>query len=138
VRHHGRECQGIYSPHTQTVTSRSPRPYEIYATHLARMRSGWALGRPEPNNNLPSPYRKKGVQIGDVGIIAPDGCFSFLFNICVLRNDPINPSTLPEEFVPIHPPIDPIDILRFQNAFKAGSYLASTSVEEIEDDAISP
>jgi hypothetical protein len=92
---------------------------------------------PEPNNNLPSPYRKKGVQIGDVGILAPDGSFSFLFNICVSRNDPINPPTLPEEFAPVHPPIDPIDIRRFAT-FKAGSYLASTSVEEIEDDAISP
>jgi hypothetical protein len=92
---------------------------------------------PEPNNNLPFAYRKKGVQIGDVGIIMPDGSFSFNFNICVSRDHPINPPTLPEEFVPIHPPIDPIDIRRLA-AFKAGSYLASTSIEEIEDDAVSP
>jgi hypothetical protein len=95
---------------------------------------------PEPNNNLPSEYRKKGVQFGDVGIIAPDGSFSFIFNIYLSRDDPINPRyprSLPEEFVPIDRSIDRADVRRFA-AFKAGSHLASTSVEKIEDDAISP
>ena len=127
----------LLSPYTQIVTSPSPLPYEIYASLLKPKRPGWALWMPEPNNNLPTPYRKKGVQIGDVGIIAPDGSFSFIFNICVSRDNPINPRLLPETFAPIHPPIDPIDIRRFA-PFRAGSYLASTSVEKIEDDAISP
>ena len=126
----------LFSPCTQTVTSGSRLPYEIYATHLAPKRPGWALWMPEPNNNLPSPCRKKGVQLGDVGIIAPDGTFSFIFNMCVSRDDPINPRSLPEEFVPIHPPIDKIDICRYA-AFKAGSYLASTSIETSQDDTTS-
>jgi hypothetical protein len=92
---------------------------------------------PEPNNNLPSEYRKKGVQLGDVGIIAPDGSFSFIFNIYLLPKNPINPRRpFPEEFVPIRS-IDRADVRRFA-AFKAGSHLASTSVETIEDNAISP
>jgi hypothetical protein len=92
---------------------------------------------PEPNNNLPSEYRKKGVQFGDVGIIAPDGSFSFIFNIYLSRDNPINPRSLPEEFVPINRSIDRADVSRF-TVFKAGDHLASTSVEKIEDDAISP
>jgi hypothetical protein len=137
VQYHCRECQGIYSPYTQIVNFRSSLPSETYATLLAPKRPGLALWMPEPNNNLPFPYRQKGVQIGDVGIHAPDGSFSFIFNICVPRDDPINPPLLPEKFVPIHPSINPIDIRRFA-AFPAGSYLASTTVEKIEDDAISP
>ncbi|KIM48524.1 hypothetical protein M413DRAFT_61201 [Hebeloma cylindrosporum] len=121
----------------QNLPSRDPLPYEIYAALLAPKRPGWALWMPEPNNNLPIPYRKKGVQFGDVGIIAPDGSFSFIFNICVSRDNPINPRSLPEEFVPIHPPIDPIDIRRF-TVFKAGSCLASTSIEKVENDVVSP
>ena len=128
----------LLSRYTQIVTSRSPGPNEIYRTHLGSKGRGLALWMPEPNNNLPPPYRKIGVQIGDVGILRPDGSFSFIFNICVPRDDPINPPLLPEEFVPIHPPINPtFDIRRFA-IFNAGSYLASTSVEKIEDDAISP
>ena len=124
-------------PYTQIVTSPSPRPEDIYAALLEPKRRGRALWMPEPNSNLPPAYRKKGTQIGDVGTIAPDGSFSFIFNICVPRDDPINPPLLPEEFSPIYPPVDPINIRRFVS-FKAGSYLASTSVEKIEGDAISP
>ena len=128
----------LLSPYTQIVTSRSRFPYEIYATLLAPKRPGQALWIPEPNNNLPFSYRKNGVQIGDVGTFPPDGSFSFIFNIRVPRDDPINPPLLPEEFIPILPPINPtFDIRRFA-LFKAGSYLASTSVEKVEDDAISP
>jgi hypothetical protein len=68
-----------------------------------------------------------------VGIITPDGGFSFIFNVCVPRDDPVNPQSLPEDFVPIHPPIDPIDIRKFA-AFKSESYLASSSIEKHQDD----
>ena len=128
--------RNLLSPYTQIATSRSHRPEKIYAALLEPKRPGRALWMPEPNSNLPPAYRKKGAQIGDVGILAPDGSFSFIFSIRVPRDDPINPPLLPEEFVPIDPPINSIDIRSF-TAFNAGSYLASTSVEKIEDDAIS-
>ncbi|KAF8956508.1 hypothetical protein BDZ97DRAFT_1616431, partial [Flammula alnicola] len=98
---------------------------------------GFPLWIPEPNKNLPLSYQRKGINIGDVGIITPSGSFSFLFNICVPHDDPINPRTLPEGFSPIYPPIDPIDIRKLTE-FKAGSYLASSSIEKSQSDAKFP
>jgi hypothetical protein len=74
-------------------------------------------------------YRQKGINIGDVGIITPSGGFSFLFNICLPHNDPINPSTLPEGFAPIYPPIEPMDICE-DSEFKPESYLAGPTIEK--------
>ena len=78
---------------------------------------------------LPIPYRAQGVRVGDVGIFTENGGFDFLFNICVPRDDLINPRMLPENFVPISPPVDPTDIRKFAE-FSPGSYLASSSVAE--------
>jgi len=110
---------------------------EVYESLLEPKRRGYALWIPAPNKNLPLPYQRKGVEIGDIGIITPDGNFSFLFNICVPRDDPINPRSLPQDFVPIQPPIDPIDIRKLA-VFQEGSYLASTSIEKYQDDVTSP
>ena len=78
---------------------------------------------------LPIPYRAQGVRVGDVGIFTENGGFDFLFNICVPIDDPINPRSLPENFIPISPPVDPTDIRKFAE-FSPGSYLASSSVAE--------
>ena len=78
---------------------------------------------------LPIPYRAQGGRIGDVGIFTDDGAFDFLFNICVPRDDPINPDELPINFVHIHPSINPIDIRKFAE-FGPSSYLASSSITE--------
>lgn len=46
-------------------------------------------------------YQKKGIRIGDVGVITPNGAFEFLFNACRQRGEPdgaINPVALPEGF----------------------------------------
>lgn len=76
-------------------------------------------------------YRRKGINIGDVGIITPSGGFSFLFNICLSHDNPINPETLPEGFAPI--PIVPTDIREYFE-FKPETYLASTSIEKTHND----
>jgi hypothetical protein len=76
-------------------------------------------------------YRRKGVNIGDVGIITPSGGFSFLFNICLPPDDPINPPVLPDGFIPIHPPIKPMDIREYSE-FNPESYLASEAIEKIQ------
>jgi hypothetical protein len=81
-------------------------------------------------------YQRKGIQIGDVCFITPDGSFSFIFNVCVSRDDHVNPRSLPEDFAPIHPPIDPIGIRRL-DVFKPGSHLASSSIEKFQDDTSS-
>jgi len=103
---------------------------------LSRKKRGHALWIPEPNAYLSFPHQRRGIQIGDVGIIEPDGSFSYMFNICVPRGDSINPSGLPVDFVPTYP-INPIDIVRFTR-FKSGSYLASPSIKKYEDDTTSP
>ena len=78
---------------------------------------------------LPIPYRAQGVRLGDVGIFTENGGFDFLFNVCVPKDDPINPTKLPENFIPISPPVDPTHIRKFAE-FSPGSYLASSSVAE--------
>jgi hypothetical protein len=78
-------------------------------------------------------YRRKGINIGDVGIITPTGGFSFLFNICLPHDHPINPRTLPEGFAPIYPPIEPMDFRQYSE-FKPESYLASTAIEKVHND----
>jgi len=65
--------------------------------------------------------------VGDVGIIADDGGFDFMFNICLPRGHPINPDDLPDDFVPLDPPLRPTDI-RGHREFKKNHHLASTSV----------
>jgi hypothetical protein len=81
----------------------------------------------------PRPYRAQGVRVGDVGIFTENGGFDFLFNICVPRDDAINPSKLPENFIPISPLVDPTDIRKFAE-FRSGSYLASSSIAESRTD----
>jgi hypothetical protein len=55
---------------------------DIYSHCLLPLKHGYPLYRPEPDQGLPQAYRINGVSIGDVGIIAPEGFFDFLFNIC--------------------------------------------------------
>ena len=82
---------------------------------------------------LPKPYRARGVSVGDVVVFTKNGGFDFLFNICVPRDDPINPRKLPENFIPISPPVDPTDIRKFAE-FSPGSYLVSSSIAESRTD----
>lgn len=110
-------------------TGRVQKNNEIYEQHLGNKGRGRLLWIPQPNMVLPIPYRALGAHVGDVGIFTDDGGFDFLFNICVARDNPINPEELPENFVPIYPPISPIDIRKFPQ-FSQGSHLASSSVTE--------
>ena len=111
-----------------------PKDNEIYERLLRRKGRGFALYVPEPNMQLPIAYQKIGINIGDVGVITPDGGFSFLFNICAPRNDPINPSILPEDFSPLQPTLTDVNVVKFPR-FKSGSYLASASIEKKESES---
>ncbi|KAF8799351.1 hypothetical protein BYT27DRAFT_7217739 [Phlegmacium glaucopus] len=102
---------------------------DIYERHLTPKGRGFPLWIPEPNHHLDPGYRRTGIHIGDVGIITHSGAFSFLFNICLPHDDPVNPQILPERFAPILPPISPMDIEEFV-AFKKGSHLTSASIEK--------
>ncbi|KAF9479612.1 hypothetical protein BDN70DRAFT_834151 [Pholiota conissans] len=120
-------------PSISTTTYSPESGNKIYERHLGLKRRGFPLWIPEPNRRLPLPYRRIGVNIGDVGIFTPSGVFSFLFNICLPAEHPINPSTLPEGFAPIS--IDSMDICE-SFGLKPESYLASKTIEKIHDPSV--
>ena len=101
---------------------------EIYERHLKLKKRGFPLWIPDPNQVLHLDYRRTGVRIGDVGIITDSGGFSFLFNICLPHDHPVNPRILPEHFAPISPPIEATDIEKVK-VFKNGSHLSSASIK---------
>ncbi|TFK38861.1 hypothetical protein BDQ12DRAFT_735106 [Crucibulum laeve] len=71
---------------------------KIYVDHMLRHRHGFPLWLPQPDLLLPLEYREEGINIGDVGIITPDGGFDFLFNFWLPRTHPVQPLNLPEDF----------------------------------------
>ncbi|KAJ7476190.1 hypothetical protein FB451DRAFT_1366736 [Mycena latifolia] len=70
----------------------------------------------------------KGVAIGDVGRVTPEGIFDFFFNIYCAPDHPIN-ANAPEDFVPLsrHSPADVIP-----HEFAKGNYVSTPSVYESE------
>ncbi|KJA27004.1 hypothetical protein HYPSUDRAFT_979471 [Hypholoma sublateritium FD-334 SS-4] len=105
---------------------------DIYRDSLSNpsMR-GRPMWIPQTNRNLPKEYRAQGVLIGDVGIFTPEGAFDFLFNILLSPSDPINPRKLPQGFASLSPPLEDIDIRKF-NEFGKGSYISSSSVSQVQ------
>jgi len=91
---------------------------------------GFPLWFPEPGRRLPVEYRMKGVSIGDVGLITPDGAFDYLFNICLPRDDPVNVNRVPENFVPLES-WDPSDVHEVEFAYPPGGHVASGSIERL-------
>src|ERR1700756_5687612 len=87
-----------------SVSSAVPFP-EIYSRYIMGLQHGYPLHDPEPDLSLPPAARKKGVRIGDVGLVTRDGSFDFLFNVCDQYRE-INPSRLPDSFEVI----DSVDI----------------------------
>ncbi|KAF8810226.1 hypothetical protein BYT27DRAFT_7069747, partial [Phlegmacium glaucopus] len=108
---------------------------DIYARHLELKGRGFPLWIPHPNRRLHTNYRRTGIRIGDVGIINHSGAFSFLFNICLPHDDPVNPRVLPEHFAPISPPVEAIDIEEFF-VFEHDSHLVSASSQARPDISI--
>ncbi|KAJ7686067.1 hypothetical protein B0H17DRAFT_907284, partial [Mycena rosella] len=72
-----------------------------YCSQLLRQGRGFPLYVPGPQRNLPQEYRRKGVSIGDVGRVTPEGIFDFFFNIYLPAEHPINANDVPENFYPL-------------------------------------
>jgi len=103
------------------------RSCDIYYRHLAVKGRGSPLWQTEPSSNLPNIYRRRGIAVGDVGIITASGGFDFMFNICLPADHPINQEGLPADFSPLYPRLKPSDIRRHMD-YTQNSYLASASV----------
>ncbi|KAF7975156.1 hypothetical protein HWV62_10331 [Athelia sp. TMB] len=56
-------------------------PCEVYIQQLLPKKYGFPMYYPAPPSSFPLVLRKRGISIGDVGIIRPDGSFQFVFNI---------------------------------------------------------
>ena len=86
---------------------------------------------PGPDLNLPEEYRREGVMIGDIGILYNLEGFSFLFNIFLPADHPINIGRVPDNF-------EPLDFSKLrhevkkQTLFGRGDYLASSSVQKLD------
>ncbi|KAF9009655.1 hypothetical protein BDQ17DRAFT_1323192 [Cyathus striatus] len=78
--------------------SRAPSSYEVYIKKMYKLKHGYPLWYPQPDRDRPVEYRRRGVAIGDVGVITFNGGFDFLFNIWLPASHPINPNNLPDDF----------------------------------------
>lgn len=103
------------------------RNCNMYYCYLAAKGRGSPMWEPEPSSTLPNIYRRRGITVGDVGIITASGGFDFMFNVCLPSDHPINQEGLPEGFLPIFPQLRSSDIRRCM-AYNKNSYLASESV----------
>ncbi|KAJ7745709.1 hypothetical protein B0H16DRAFT_971241 [Mycena metata] len=101
---------------------------EIYCNQLLRRKRGFPLYVPAPSQNLPAAYRRKGVAIGDVGRVTPEGIFDFFFNIYLPGDHSINDNDVPESFVPLLP-YGSKDIVNIR--YDPGDCVATSSVQKL-------
>ncbi|SJL08996.1 uncharacterized protein ARMOST_12372 [Armillaria ostoyae] len=66
----------------------SQRAPGIYVPMLIPRGHGYPLWVPRPHSG--SPIARRGIEIGDLGYLADDGSFVFLFNVCRDAQDPVN------------------------------------------------
>jgi len=85
---------------------------------------------PGPSMRLPKEYRRNGIGIGDVGIVYRSEGFSFLFNIFLPADHPVNTGRVPDDF-------EPLDFGHVQNdietkiVYGKGHHLASSSLRNV-------
>ena len=84
---------------------------ETYSRSLFSTGNGFApwnvygIETPRPRKHL-----EQGVSIGDVGLMDPDGDFTFMFNIFATPDDSLNERGVPEVFKAL--PLDPVSDIR--------------------------
>jgi len=88
------------------------------------------MWNPGPNMMLPKEYRRDGVRIGDVGIIYRSEGFSFIFNIFLPADHPVNEGRVPDGFEPL----DFVQVkkdLEKRTVYGRGHHLASSSLRNV-------
>ncbi|KAF8639367.1 hypothetical protein AX17_001556 [Amanita inopinata Kibby_2008] len=104
-----------------------PSMIKIYTRLMAKVNHGNPLYFPGPSQEHHSEYRKRGVDIGDVGFVTSHGAFAFVFNICLPQDHPINPPKLPAGF----------EVFKFQRStsqiYEPRTHLASQGVNQLSN-----
>ncbi|KAJ7642607.1 hypothetical protein DFH06DRAFT_1213993 [Mycena polygramma] len=101
---------------------------KVYTEQLCSKWLGYPLWHPQPIDSLPQEYRTQGVRIGDVGCINDRGAFSFIFNICLAADNPINVFGVPPGFQKVE--LDPVrSIERVDVAFEPGTDVATETIK---------
>ncbi|KAJ7136669.1 hypothetical protein C8R44DRAFT_361021 [Mycena epipterygia] len=100
----------------------------VYCSHLQWKGRGFPLYDPQPQPNLPEEYRRRGISIGDVGSVTPEGIFDFYFNVYLPSDHPINENLVPDNFVqlPLYAGRDTI-----HQDHHPGEHCSTVSVREI-------
>ncbi|KIM42458.1 hypothetical protein M413DRAFT_27209 [Hebeloma cylindrosporum] len=90
--------------HSEIILPRQRRltgPYELYLKLFEDLPEGTPLWTPMyPGRNVSRSYKRKGIEIGDIGIITPhDGAFRYYFNIFHPPGHMENPADLPDDLL---------------------------------------
>ncbi|KAF8875532.1 hypothetical protein CPB84DRAFT_1689587 [Gymnopilus junonius] len=101
---------------------------ESYCRSLLSAGHGFPMWKPSGNLAMPVEFLRRGVSIGDVGIIDTYGFFKFYFNIFLPPDDPINANLVPREFCPIEPLLQPDEVVHEEEYFKPGHIIVSKGV----------
>ncbi|PPQ98747.1 hypothetical protein CVT24_003444 [Panaeolus cyanescens] len=109
--------------------SRRGRTNRIYERHMLCKERGYPLWIPEISMGLSPEKRRLGVSIGDVGLVTSAGAFSFLFNILLPVDHPLQPETMPSGFTPVKP-LNPGGVMTVVD-LSVNSCLTSVSVRRV-------
>jgi hypothetical protein len=66
------------------------RLQDIYVKDLSNTERGYPLYIPTPPENAPEAYKRRGIQIGDVGVFRPNGSFEAFFSIVCTEDHPMH------------------------------------------------
>jgi len=114
--------------HSQSIQRKD---YDIYYDHLLLAGRGSPMWIPGPNTMLSKEYRRNGIGIGDVGIIYRLEGFSFLFNIFLKADHPVNGGYVPDDFEPLDIGKVRRDLQKTVSVYGQGHHLASSSLRKI-------
>ncbi|KAF9473869.1 hypothetical protein BDN70DRAFT_816630 [Pholiota conissans] len=114
-------------PRLVTV-QRSNGQAESYTRSLMMTGHGFPLWYPGGDLGKPIEYLRRGIGIGDVGVLDRDGLFDFCFNIFLDADDPIHSVLVPREFKPIEGGLHHSEIRSQSHYFRPGTVIASKGI----------
>ncbi|PPQ76765.1 hypothetical protein CVT26_000265 [Gymnopilus dilepis] len=109
-----------------------------YSRSLLLAGHGFPIWNPSGDLARPPAYLKRGISIGDVGVLDSDGVFEFHFNIYLPPDDPTHAGTVPPHFQPVEPILQPHEIRYDREYFPPGHVVASRGVatKQYSDDPL--